>query len=158
MSCGCGHSWSTSCYFKSTETQDDHGHSARSATGMSRWRLIDAFFTPFPRRRGCLLWPGASLRQDVPLFSADGSMFYTILPAKQGARGEFHHIAGLSAQVAQHIFHHNLQGKQETVCLHSTAACLQCSPPLVTLKSFVSNGFSTLLMKCHFFLMNHLTH
>ncbi|XP_019129319.1 inactive dipeptidyl peptidase 10 [Larimichthys crocea] len=39
-------------------------------------------------------------RQDVPLFSADGSMFYTILPAKQGARGEFHHIAGLSAQPA----------------------------------------------------------
>lgn len=28
-------------------------------------------------------------------------MFYTILPAKQGARGEFHHIAGLSAQVSQ---------------------------------------------------------
>ncbi|XP_016891735.1 inactive dipeptidyl peptidase 10 isoform X2 [Cynoglossus semilaevis] len=39
-------------------------------------------------------------RQDVPLFSADGSVFYTILPAKQGARGEFHHIAGLSAQLA----------------------------------------------------------
>ncbi|XP_034446790.1 inactive dipeptidyl peptidase 10 [Hippoglossus hippoglossus] len=39
-------------------------------------------------------------RQEVPLFSADGSMFYTILPAKQGARGEFHHIAGLSAQPA----------------------------------------------------------
>ncbi|XP_051281246.1 LOW QUALITY PROTEIN: inactive dipeptidyl peptidase 10 [Dicentrarchus labrax] len=39
-------------------------------------------------------------RQDVPLFSADGSVFYTILPAKQGARGEFHHIVGLSAQPA----------------------------------------------------------
>uniref|UniRef100_A0A671VCZ5 Inactive dipeptidyl peptidase 10-like n=1 Tax=Sparus aurata TaxID=8175 RepID=A0A671VCZ5_SPAAU len=39
-------------------------------------------------------------RQDEPLFSADGSVFYTILPAKQGARGEFHHIAGLSAQPA----------------------------------------------------------
>nr|XP_019960255.1 PREDICTED: inactive dipeptidyl peptidase 10-like isoform X2 [Paralichthys olivaceus] len=39
-------------------------------------------------------------RQDVPLFLADGSVFYTILPAKQGARGEFHHIAGLSAQPA----------------------------------------------------------
>ncbi|XP_040009621.1 inactive dipeptidyl peptidase 10 isoform X1 [Xiphias gladius] len=39
-------------------------------------------------------------RQDVPLFSADGSVFYTILPAKQGARGEFHHIAGISAQPA----------------------------------------------------------
>ncbi|XP_067384228.1 inactive dipeptidyl peptidase 10 isoform X3 [Channa argus] len=39
-------------------------------------------------------------RQDVPLFSTDGSLFYTILPAKQGARGEFHHIAGLSAQPA----------------------------------------------------------
>eukprot|EP00064_Thunnus_orientalis_P005747 superscaffoldBa00000576_g5761 len=38
--------------------------------------------------------------EDVPLFSADGSVFYTILPAKQGARGEFHHIAGLSAQPA----------------------------------------------------------
>ncbi|XP_023144822.2 inactive dipeptidyl peptidase 10 [Amphiprion ocellaris] len=39
-------------------------------------------------------------RQDVPLFSADSSVFYTILPAKQGARGEFHHIAGLTAQPA----------------------------------------------------------
>ncbi|KAG7221714.1 hypothetical protein INR49_000081 [Caranx melampygus] len=39
-------------------------------------------------------------RQDVPLFTADGSVFYTILPAKQGARGEFHHIAGLSVQPA----------------------------------------------------------
>ncbi|XP_029689479.1 inactive dipeptidyl peptidase 10 isoform X1 [Takifugu rubripes] len=39
-------------------------------------------------------------RQDVPLFTSDGSMFYTILAAKQGARGEFHHIAGLSAQPA----------------------------------------------------------
>ncbi|XP_029282345.1 LOW QUALITY PROTEIN: inactive dipeptidyl peptidase 10 [Cottoperca gobio] len=39
-------------------------------------------------------------RQDVPLFSADASVFYTILPAKQGARGEFHHIAALSAQPA----------------------------------------------------------
>ncbi|KAF0035865.1 hypothetical protein F2P81_011177 [Scophthalmus maximus] len=48
-------------------------------------------------------------RQDVPLFSADGSVFYTILPAKQGARGEFHHVAGLSAQVrffsAEDFFH-----------------------------------------------------
>lgn len=34
------------------------------------------------------------------MFSSDGSVFYTILPAKQGARGEFHHIAGLSAQVS----------------------------------------------------------
>uniref|UniRef100_A0A674PAC8 Inactive dipeptidyl peptidase 10-like n=1 Tax=Takifugu rubripes TaxID=31033 RepID=A0A674PAC8_TAKRU len=39
-------------------------------------------------------------KQDVPLFTSDGSMFYTILAAKQGARGEFHHIAGLSAQPA----------------------------------------------------------
>uniref|UniRef100_A0A8C3AED8 Uncharacterized protein n=1 Tax=Cyclopterus lumpus TaxID=8103 RepID=A0A8C3AED8_CYCLU len=39
-------------------------------------------------------------QMDVPLFSADGSVFYTILPAKQGARGEFQHIAGLSAQVS----------------------------------------------------------
>uniref|UniRef100_A0A3Q3KQB8 Uncharacterized protein n=1 Tax=Mastacembelus armatus TaxID=205130 RepID=A0A3Q3KQB8_9TELE len=31
---------------------------------------------------------------------SDGSVFYTILPAKQGARGEFHHIAGLAAQSA----------------------------------------------------------
>lgn len=42
----------------------------------------------------------SSLEQDVPLFTADGSMFYTILAAKQGARGEFHHIASLSAQVS----------------------------------------------------------
>ncbi|XP_038165361.1 inactive dipeptidyl peptidase 10 [Cyprinodon tularosa] len=39
-------------------------------------------------------------RQDVPLFTSDGSMFYTVLPAKQGARGEFHHIAGLTVQPA----------------------------------------------------------
>ncbi|XP_029911466.1 inactive dipeptidyl peptidase 10 [Myripristis murdjan] len=39
-------------------------------------------------------------RQEVPLFTADGSVFYMILPAKQGARGEFHHIASLSAQPA----------------------------------------------------------
>uniref|UniRef100_A0AAQ4QNA3 Dipeptidyl-peptidase 6b n=1 Tax=Gasterosteus aculeatus aculeatus TaxID=481459 RepID=A0AAQ4QNA3_GASAC len=42
----------------------------------------------------------SSPQMDVPLFSSDGSVFYTILPAKQGARGEFHHIAGLSAQAA----------------------------------------------------------
>uniref|UniRef100_A0A3Q3XAT7 Inactive dipeptidyl peptidase 10-like n=1 Tax=Mola mola TaxID=94237 RepID=A0A3Q3XAT7_MOLML len=46
----------------------------------------------------CEATTGACSEQDVPLFSADGSMFYTILPAKQGARGEFHHIAGLSSQ------------------------------------------------------------
>ncbi|KAK5864213.1 hypothetical protein PBY51_001173 [Eleginops maclovinus] len=39
-------------------------------------------------------------RQDVPLFSSDASMFYSILPAKQGARGEFLHVAALSAQAA----------------------------------------------------------
>ncbi|XP_019721307.1 inactive dipeptidyl peptidase 10 [Hippocampus comes] len=37
-------------------------------------------------------------QQDVPLFSDDGSIFYAILPAKQGARGEFSHLAALSAQ------------------------------------------------------------
>ncbi|XP_055021911.1 inactive dipeptidyl peptidase 10 [Boleophthalmus pectinirostris] len=37
-------------------------------------------------------------RQDLPLFSSEGPVFYTILPAKQGASGEFHHIANLSAQ------------------------------------------------------------
>ncbi|XP_061645980.1 inactive dipeptidyl peptidase 10 isoform X1 [Phyllopteryx taeniolatus] len=40
----------------------------------------------------------SQLQQDVPLFSDDGDMFYAILPAKQGARGEFRHIAALSAQ------------------------------------------------------------
>uniref|UniRef100_A0A8C2KG03 Uncharacterized protein n=1 Tax=Cyprinus carpio TaxID=7962 RepID=A0A8C2KG03_CYPCA len=38
-------------------------------------------------------------RQEEPLFTADGSLFYLILPAKQGARGEFLHIASLPAQV-----------------------------------------------------------
>lgn len=38
--------------------------------------------------------------QEVPLFSADGSVFYLTLPAKQGARGEFRHIASLSSQVS----------------------------------------------------------
>lgn len=39
-------------------------------------------------------------RQDAPLFSSDSPVFYTVLPAKQGASGEFHHIANLSAQPA----------------------------------------------------------
>uniref|UniRef100_A0A9J8C320 Uncharacterized protein n=1 Tax=Cyprinus carpio carpio TaxID=630221 RepID=A0A9J8C320_CYPCA len=39
-------------------------------------------------------------RQEEPLFTADGSLFYLILPAKQGARGEFLHIASLPAQVS----------------------------------------------------------
>ncbi|XP_056444036.1 inactive dipeptidyl peptidase 10 isoform X2 [Gadus chalcogrammus] len=39
-------------------------------------------------------------RQDTPLFTADGSVFYMVLPAKQGARGEFYHIASVSAQPA----------------------------------------------------------
>lgn len=91
---------------------------------MSCSRLVRSFYvnSSLPS----LLWPGASLEQDVPLFSADGSMFYTILPAKQGARGEFHHIAGLSSQVAQHIFHYNQEGKQETVCLHRAALLVYC--------------------------------
>ncbi|XP_053705212.1 inactive dipeptidyl peptidase 10 isoform X1 [Synchiropus splendidus] len=37
-------------------------------------------------------------KQDTPLFADDGSVFYTVLPAKQGARGEFRHVAALSAQ------------------------------------------------------------
>ncbi|KAA0707287.1 Inactive dipeptidyl peptidase 10 [Triplophysa tibetana] len=37
-------------------------------------------------------------QQDEPMFTADGSLFYLILPAKQGARGEFLHIASLPAQ------------------------------------------------------------
>uniref|UniRef100_A0A8C7R6W0 Inactive dipeptidyl peptidase 10-like n=1 Tax=Oncorhynchus mykiss TaxID=8022 RepID=A0A8C7R6W0_ONCMY len=37
---------------------------------------------------------------EVPLFSSDGSWFYLTLPAKQGARGEFRHIASLPAQVS----------------------------------------------------------
>ncbi|XP_061908498.1 inactive dipeptidyl peptidase 10 isoform X1 [Entelurus aequoreus] len=36
--------------------------------------------------------------QDVPLFSEDGAMFYAVLPAKQGARGEFSHVAALPAR------------------------------------------------------------
>ncbi|XP_064155114.1 inactive dipeptidyl peptidase 10 [Anguilla rostrata] len=39
-------------------------------------------------------------RQEVPLFSGDGSVFYLTLPAKQGARGEFRHIAALPVQPA----------------------------------------------------------
>uniref|UniRef100_A0A8C2EGX4 Uncharacterized protein n=1 Tax=Cyprinus carpio TaxID=7962 RepID=A0A8C2EGX4_CYPCA len=39
-------------------------------------------------------------RQEEPLFTADGSLFYLILPAKQGARGEFLHIASLPAQTS----------------------------------------------------------
>ncbi|KAJ8016870.1 hypothetical protein DPEC_G00011830 [Dallia pectoralis] len=39
-------------------------------------------------------------RQEVPLFSSDGSWFYLTLPAKQGARGEFQHIASLPAQAS----------------------------------------------------------
>ncbi|XP_048873559.1 inactive dipeptidyl peptidase 10 [Brienomyrus brachyistius] len=36
--------------------------------------------------------------QEVPLFSKDASTFYLTLPAKQGARGEFRHVASLQAQ------------------------------------------------------------
>ncbi|TNN57217.1 Inactive dipeptidyl peptidase 10 [Liparis tanakae] len=43
--------------------------------------------------------PPLQYTADVPLFSADGSVFYAVLPAKQGARGEFQHIAGSSAQL-----------------------------------------------------------
>ncbi|KAJ8265511.1 hypothetical protein COCON_G00146100 [Conger conger] len=39
-------------------------------------------------------------RQEAPLFSGDGSVFYMTLPAKQGARGEFRHIAALPVQPA----------------------------------------------------------
>ncbi|KAJ8390509.1 hypothetical protein AAFF_G00103060 [Aldrovandia affinis] len=39
-------------------------------------------------------------RQEAPLFSGDGSVFYLTLPAKQGARGEFRHIAALPVQPA----------------------------------------------------------
>uniref|UniRef100_A0A8C1IU25 Uncharacterized protein n=1 Tax=Cyprinus carpio TaxID=7962 RepID=A0A8C1IU25_CYPCA len=39
-------------------------------------------------------------RQEEPLFTADGSLFYLILPAKQGARGDFLHIASLPAQTS----------------------------------------------------------
>lgn len=51
--------------------------------------------------------------QEVPLFSADGSVFYLTLPAKQGARGEFRHIASLSSQVSaarmrHHVYLHEL--------------------------------------------------
>ncbi|KAG7472006.1 hypothetical protein MATL_G00104060 [Megalops atlanticus] len=39
-------------------------------------------------------------RQEEPLFAGDGSVFYLTLPAKQGARGEFQHIAALPVQPA----------------------------------------------------------
>ncbi|KAL7864373.1 hypothetical protein AOLI_G00157930 [Acnodon oligacanthus] len=39
-------------------------------------------------------------QQEEPLFLADGSQFYLTLPAKQGACGEFRHIASLPAQPA----------------------------------------------------------
>ncbi|XP_018616060.2 inactive dipeptidyl peptidase 10 isoform X1 [Scleropages formosus] len=38
--------------------------------------------------------------QEAPLFSEDGSLFFLTLPAKQGARGDFRHIASLPAQPA----------------------------------------------------------
>ena len=40
------------------------------------------------------------IQQEVPLFSADGSLFFLTLPAKQGARGEFRHIASFPVQVS----------------------------------------------------------
>ncbi|KAK6466803.1 inactive dipeptidyl peptidase 10 isoform X1 [Huso huso] len=39
-------------------------------------------------------------QQEEPLFSQDGSTFFLTLPVKQGARGEFQHIALLSTQAA----------------------------------------------------------
>ncbi|XP_051781010.1 inactive dipeptidyl peptidase 10 isoform X2 [Erpetoichthys calabaricus] len=38
------------------------------------------------------------IKQEAPLFQQDGSVFFLTIPAKQGARGEFHHVAMLSAQ------------------------------------------------------------
>uniref|UniRef100_A0A8C4SCW8 Uncharacterized protein n=1 Tax=Erpetoichthys calabaricus TaxID=27687 RepID=A0A8C4SCW8_ERPCA len=40
----------------------------------------------------------SALGQEAPLFQQDGSVFFLTIPAKQGARGEFHHVAMLSAQ------------------------------------------------------------
>ncbi|KAJ1160595.1 hypothetical protein NDU88_001091 [Pleurodeles waltl] len=39
-----------------------------------------------------------SRQQDQPLFSKDGESLFMSLPVKQGARGEFHHVAMLAAQ------------------------------------------------------------
>nr|XP_015199530.1 PREDICTED: inactive dipeptidyl peptidase 10-like isoform X1 [Lepisosteus oculatus] len=43
------------------------------------------------------VWQGPA-QQEAPLFSQDGSIFYLTLPAKQGARGEYRHVATLAAQ------------------------------------------------------------
>ncbi|MGH0187781.1 UNVERIFIED_CONTAM: hypothetical protein FKN15_026897 [Acipenser sinensis] len=48
----------------------------------------------------CEATTGACLEQEEPLFSQDGSTFFLTLPVKQGARGEFQHIALLSTQAA----------------------------------------------------------
>ncbi|MGH0190402.1 UNVERIFIED_CONTAM: hypothetical protein FKN15_045968 [Acipenser sinensis] len=47
----------------------------------------------------CEATTGACLEQEEPLFSQDGSTFFLTLPVKQGARGEFQHIALLSTQI-----------------------------------------------------------
>lgn len=141
------------CDFKSIETQNGHGCNAKPATGMYCSRFIKSVYaySSLP----CLFWPNASHQQDVPLFSADGSMFYTILPAKQGARGEFHHIAGHSAQVSELSLPRVILESfltQFVLC----PACLQC-PPLIT-EATCLHLLPAQLLKCHFYLMNHFTH
>ncbi|KAG7281131.1 hypothetical protein CRUP_027668 [Coryphaenoides rupestris] len=72
-------------------------------------------------------------RQDIPLFSADGSVFYVVLPAKQGARGEFYHIASVSSQEAGRIYFLSTEGSRQSRHLYSVdlngvflRQCLSC--------------------------------
>uniref|UniRef100_A0A8C4SDS2 Uncharacterized protein n=1 Tax=Erpetoichthys calabaricus TaxID=27687 RepID=A0A8C4SDS2_ERPCA len=85
-------------------------------------------------------------QQEAPLFQQDGSVFFLTIPAKQGARGEFHHVAMLSAQLM-------LPSKVPSVaipdvlCVHSAntmggfhRSCLTCD--LVANCSFFTAKFS----------------
>lgn len=99
----------------------------------------------------------SSLEQDVPLFTADGSMFYTILAGKQGARGEFHHIASLSTQVSRGVGVGGDVSQTTVITLHSLA-CLQCPPHPLLLKQFACICFPPNYRNATFLSMNHFSH
>lgn len=80
-----------------------------------------------------LTMPVSFVQQEVPLFSSDGSWFYLTLPAKQGARGEFRHIASLPAQVSV-----------RTLKLLYPCVILQWFNARLLVKSSIGSGFAWL--------------
>uniref|UniRef100_A0A8C4SCC7 Dipeptidylpeptidase IV N-terminal domain-containing protein n=1 Tax=Erpetoichthys calabaricus TaxID=27687 RepID=A0A8C4SCC7_ERPCA len=79
-------------------------------------------------------------QQEAPLFQQDGSVFFLTIPAKQGARGEFHHVLMLPSKVPSVAI-------PDVLCVHSAntmggfhRSCLTCD--LVANCSFFTAKFS----------------